>query len=113
MTVPEAEIENTQPQQREPSEWAWDNLHQPRAAGYERSEEREDYELLRDTIIEAFNPPDDDVAEVALMTDTLDRVWAYVVAQPCTCPPGAAAFEVEPCDRCAVLGRAADVVVER
>jgi hypothetical protein len=101
------------PETTAPSAWAWDNLHREDAPGYERSDWQQDYELLRDTIIQAFNPPDEDVAEPSLMTDTLDLVWAYVVAQPCTCQPGAADFEVEPCDRCAVLGRAADAVVER
>lgn len=91
-----------------PSSWAWNNV--PDDAAFPSAYS---YDVLRDTIIQAFNPADDDVAEEALMTDALDSVWRFVVAQPCTCPPGAAEFEVDSCSRCQVLGRAADVKVER
>ena len=98
---------------RLPSDYGWVNADREEAPGYERSEAQIDYEILRDTIIAAFNPPDDDAAEPAIMTAAIDRAWAFIVAQPCTCEPGAADLEVDECDRCNALGRAYDVVIER
>ena len=93
-----------------PSQWAWSNV--PDDADFPSFAS---YEVLRDTIVQAFNPPDDDVAEESLMTDALDKAWAFIVQQPCSCPPDAGPpdFEGDACYRCEVLGRARDVVIER
>lgn len=70
-----------------------------------------DYEILRDTIIAAFNPPDCDQSEPSLMTEALDRAWSFILTQPCVCPPPDSFGDVEVCRRCDALGRCADVKV--
>lgn len=97
----------------EPSDVGWTNAHREDAKGYERSETQVDYEILRDTIIAAFNPPDEDAAEPAVMTAAIDRAWAFIVAQPCNCQLTGDIYEIESCRRCAVLGRSADTDLER
>ena len=64
------------------------------------------YELLRDKIIELFNPPDGEDAEEAIMMDALQRVHQFVLKRPCICSE-------DPCDRCWVLGRHNDERVDR
>src|SRR6266702_6337952 len=60
----------------QPSDQAWVNANREDARGYERTESQIDYEILRDTLIAAFNPPDEDAAEPAVMTSAIDRAWA-------------------------------------
>ncbi len=97
----------------QPSDQAWVNANREDARGYERTETQIDYEILRDTLIAAFNPPDEDAAEPAVMTSAIDRAWAFIVAYPCVCSPGAVEYEDDPCPRCRVLGRRNDVPEER
>lgn len=78
------------------------------------SGEREDarwYAMLRALIIEAFNPPDDDVAECCLLADSVAHAFAFIVAVPCTCED--TEQDGDPCDRCQVLGRINDEPIER
>lgn len=100
-----------------PSDYGWraaePQLHthrmiDGRAEAYDaRTEGEIEYEVLRDTIVAAFNPPDEDAAEPSIMTAALDRAYAFIVGQPCTCPPDV--IEVSaPCARCDALGWAAD-----
>lgn len=77
------------------------------------TEETTDYEILRDTLIAAFNPPDEDSSEPAVMTDSIDRAWKFITAQLCSCTDAAADYEDDACDRCQALGRRHDVLDER
>lgn len=65
----------------------------------------EDYEVLRDHIIEQLNPHDDDTSELTIMCDAVTGAVAYIESQPCTCTRGASENHNDPCNRCAVLGR--------
>lgn len=71
-----------------------------------------DYGLLRETIGEALNPRDDDVAEVAILLDAVKTAAAALEALPCTCTPEKIE-DHDPCARCAALGRLGDKRVER
>lgn len=71
------------------------------------------YRDLADKVIEWFNPPDDDVAEIAIMLDAVTRAGEFIEALPCTCGDGAAEFDVDPCKRCEALGRAANQSIDR
>jgi hypothetical protein len=75
--------------------------------------DRCDYRLLADHIEDALNPPDGDEAEVSLCMDAVTKAADYIRSLPCTCGPGAAENEVDPCRRCAALGLAADRPVDR
>lgn len=78
-----------------------------------------DYELARDAVLEAFNPPDDDVAEVAIVIEAVERAAAYIARQPCTCCDDPThhnrepEYWHEPCARCHALGRYHDEAIER
>lgn len=75
----------------------------------------ESYRAVADRVIEKMNPFDDDVAEVAIVLSTIDRAVAYIERQPCTCEPEAgppSGWDVTPCERCQVLGRANDQAVD-
>lgn len=89
---------------RLPSDWGyWSSS----PALHDGDEWQADYEVLRDTIIAAFNPSDGDVAELSIMTTAIDHAWGFIVAQPCRCEPDAGDWS-DPCDRCRVLGRIRD-----
>lgn len=60
-------------------------------------------------IIDAFNPPDDDVAQVSILLDAIETAALFIESQPCTCD----APDGDPCDRCVALGRFADVRIAR
>jgi hypothetical protein len=75
-------------------------------------DEAEDYETLRDAIAEAFNPSDDDVAEVAILIRAVEGARDFIARRPCLCTPD----DIEdwrPCDRCQVLGRLGDKAMDR
>ncbi|ONH58369.1 hypothetical protein CcI49_23220 [Frankia sp. CcI49] len=73
-----------------------------------------EYRMIADTVIERLNPPDSDVAEVAIVLESIAHLADYVEKLPCTCPPDAAPPELgDPCDRCRVLGRRLDKREER
>ena len=69
---------------------------------------QDDYESLRDVIIGELNPPDDDIAEPAIMMEAVERAAEFIRSQPCTCIP----LE-EACPRCNAIGRLSNVVLER
>jgi hypothetical protein len=75
----------------------------------------DDYRDLADVIIAAFNPPDDDVAEFAIVIDAVRNAARFIESQPCCCRPAATDPDVldAPCKRCRVLGRRADKLEER
>lgn len=73
-----------------------------------------DYALLAEAIIEAFNPPDDDVAEEAILIRAVEAARDFIAAQPCLCTPEDIANGCpERCERCQVLGRLGDKVIDR
>jgi hypothetical protein len=71
-----------------------------------------EYRMLADTVGAAFNPPDGDEAEVAILITAVERAQAYIVSQPCACTP-AMVENWEPCARCAALGRLNDEALQR
>jgi hypothetical protein len=75
-------------------------------------EQDTDYEFVRDLLIEEFNPPDDDIAEPAVMADAIKRAAEYIAGQPCTCTP-AMVEDYDSCPRCRALGRRADRRIDR
>lgn len=90
-------------------------LHDALAAalGDPTADDARDYRTLANQVIKWFNPPDDDVAEIAIHLDAVMRAGKFIEEQPCTCEEGAAEFLVDPCPRCQALGRAADRPEER
>lgn len=72
----------------------------------------DDYETLRDLIIEKLNPPDDDIGEVAVLGSAIEAAVTFIERQPCTCTPEMVE-DWDPCRRCDVLGRLGDVRQER
>jgi hypothetical protein len=72
-----------------------------------------DYEFLRDAVMEAFNPPDDDGAEPGVMADAVERARVYIEAQECHCEPEQETQHDYTCGRCRALGRIHDEVISR
>lgn len=70
------------------------------------SRERE----LEQLAVDRFNPPDDDATTIESM---LEVAADALEASPCSCPPGAADREADPCQRCVALGRVADEAIAR
>jgi hypothetical protein len=66
-----------------------------------------EYRMLADSAGEAFNPPDDDEAEVAVLVRAIERAAGFIGSLPCTCPQGDHRPWAgdEPCGRCAALGQ--------
>jgi hypothetical protein len=81
----------------------------------EADDARNEYELLRDLIIERLNPRDDDVSEVSIMIEAVESITRFVESLPCTCPPNAGPpdWDALACPRCQVLGRARDARIDR
>lgn len=75
----------------------------------------EAYEHLRDVIGACFNPPDEDGAEEAILSQAVQSARDFIAAQPCTCRPEVVADEdaYDACERCKVLGRCGDKAVAR
>lgn len=84
-------------------------------ARVERDEAREEYELVRDAVIDQFNPADSDDGEPGIMVRSVEYAARYIASLSCTCPPdaGPPEWESPPCGRCQALGRARDVRVDR
>ena len=76
------------------------------------TDEPTEYEDLRDYVIERFNPPDDDIAEPAIMRDAVGRAADLIESLPCTCPTDFDSYG-DACGRCYALGRHMDVAVTR
>lgn len=68
------------------------------------------YRLLADAVVEAFNPPDGEDAEVAICVDAINAAAAYVRDQRCSCAFGA---RFGACPRCRALGESEGAVVQR
>ena len=77
------------------------------------ADDARDYWTLRDLIIDRLNPPDSDYAEIHIMCEAVRRAAELIEAIPCACTEAAASGEDDPCPRCQVLGRTADVREER
>ena len=78
------------------------------------SEDRCEYRLVADLINDKLNPPGDDVAEVAVLMDAVERIATFVESLPCTCPAGAGPPDyADSCGRCVALGRRQNVPEER
>ena len=68
------------------------------------------YRLLADAVVEAFNPPDGDEAEVAICAEAVKTAAEYVRDQPCLCAPDA---RYGACPRCRALGQRDGKPVDR
>lgn len=64
--------------------------------------DRCEYRILADEILEAFNPPGDDVAEVAILISAVKRAAGVIERLPCECGHGPAGAM---CRRCSALGQ--------
>jgi len=72
------------------------------------------YVLLRDTVIELFNPRDDDASEESIMVDALKQAAAFIEEQLCHCTQDVRPPDWEtPCPRCMALGRRLNIREER
>lgn len=71
---------------------------------------QDSYEMVRDQVLESFNPPDDDEAEEAIICRAVEVGASFIRDQECTCP---ASPDEAPCPRCRVLGRYQDESVPR
>ena len=78
-------------------------------------EATDEYEHIRDAVIEHLNPRDGDDGEAFLMVEAIKYAAETLVAIPCSCPSDAGEPEWEslPCARCQALGRARNVRVDR
>jgi hypothetical protein len=72
----------------------------------------DDYEHLRDFIIDELNPRDGDDGEVAILEEAITVAVRFIERQPCGCTPERIENE-DACHRCTVLGRLGDVRQER
>lgn len=86
---------------------SWLRVRLERAVDFEH-----EYELVRDAVIECFNPRDDDSGEADIMVDAVKAAQAFIVAQNCTCTAERVA-DHDPCPRCLALGRLGDKRVDR
>jgi hypothetical protein len=67
-----------------------------------------DYEVVRDAVACAFNPPDEDAAESCICSEAICRASRFIAdTVPCECTAGMVE-DNDPCQRCAVLGRLGD-----
>lgn len=66
-----------------------------------------DYEVVRDAVMCAFNPPDEDCAEPGICSEAICRASRFIAAQPCQCT-NEMIEDHDPCKRCEVLGRLGD-----
>jgi hypothetical protein len=71
-----------------------------------------EFRMLADSVGDAFNPPGDDVAEVAILITAVERIAAFVRELPCRCTPEMA-MGADPCDRCRVIGQLGGKPVQR
>lgn len=82
----------------------------------ERDEARQDYELLRDCVIDRLNPRDDDIGEPALMVEAIEFAARFIEEQAaCACPTdaGEPSWGSPPCLRCQALGRVHNERIDR
>ena len=67
--------------------------------------DRCEYRFLADAAGSALNPPDGDEGEVVILIRAVEGIAAYVRSLPCTCDPGAAEYDADPCGRCQAIGQ--------
>lgn len=72
----------------------------------------DDYETLRDLVIDLLNPSDGDDGEVFILSNAITYAVTFIEQQPCTCTP-AQVEDYDPCRRCSVLGRLGNAQVPR
>lgn len=72
----------------------------------------QDYFLLRDVVINRFNPRDDDGSEVSVLMSWLEHVANILESMPCTCTTEMIE-DYSPCSRCEALGRIGNEVEGR
>lgn len=72
----------------------------------------DDYETIRDRVIELLNPPDGDDGEAFILENAIAAAARFVEEQPCRCTP-AMIDDYDPCRRCSVLGRLGNARVDR
>jgi hypothetical protein len=63
-----------------------------------------EYRQLADAVGEAFNPRDDEMAEVAILADAVNQARDALAAIPCSCTPEMVE-DWDQCQRCAALGQ--------
>jgi hypothetical protein len=72
----------------------------------------DDYETLRDLVIDLLNPPDGDDGEAFILSNAITAAARFVEEQPCVCTPDQIE-DFDPCRRCSVLGRLGNTRVDR
>jgi hypothetical protein len=72
----------------------------------------DDYETLRDLVIDLLNPPDGDDGEAFILSNAITAAARFVDEQPCACTPERIE-DCDPCRRCSILGRLGNTRVER
>lgn len=71
----------------------------------QRDDARDEYEMLRDAVSDAFNSPDGGDSEVSLMIDAVERAAVFLATEVhCACDLGMTEDHVA-CGRCRALGR--------
>jgi hypothetical protein len=61
-----------------------------------------EYRMLADAVGGAFNPPDDDAAEVSVLITATERAAEHIRSDRCCCLAG---YPDAPCPRCSALGQ--------
>lgn len=71
------------------------------------------YDWLRDAVLHAFNPPDDDAAEESICEQAIFRAADFIAEHPCECTRMEDGEIDRPCRRCELLGEAGGEPVSR
>jgi len=71
------------------------------------------YEWLRDAVLHAFNPPDDDAAEEHICEQAIFAAADFIAEHPCECTRDDEGDVDDPCRRCRLLGESGGVKVSR
>lgn len=71
------------------------------------------YEWVRDAVLHAFNPPDEDAAEESILERAIFDAADYIAEHPCECIRDGYGDVDEPCRRCRLLGQSGGVPVGR
>jgi len=70
------------------------------------------YAWLRDAVLHAFNPPDDDAGEEEILSWAIFAAADFIAEHPCECTTYAGGWD-EPCRRCRLLGHLGGEAVGR
>ena len=71
-----------------------------------------EFRMLADAVGGAFNPRDDEMAEVAILIGAVERAAKFIGEQPCACTPEMIE-DWDQCPRCAALGQRDGKAVRR